>query len=274
MGTVRAAVACGVLYGTAISLVLRPEARAWTGSCITNYGMLALQWRDERLARKPPANEGSEQTGHGTDKLEASLDTGNVLRLEGAVWHVRFGEETESGDFPDRKDSVLHHLARLLAEPNRRFDALEFFPPPAGAAPLPHHGRDESSDSQAMAAYEKKLRRLADEIKEANDAHDAEEAARLQAEFNELAEHVGGETTATRLGHKKRCGPLSPEEKADQAIRMALKRFKENLRKKGLPKLADHLEKYLDNGSGAWWYAPPPETSHWFVKGPEPHSEE
>jgi hypothetical protein len=45
-------------------------------------------------------------------------ETGNFLRLEGEVWRIHY-EDSEAA-FPDRKDSALRHLARLLDEPNRR----------------------------------------------------------------------------------------------------------------------------------------------------------
>jgi hypothetical protein len=201
----------------------------------------------------------------------------NSLCLVGAVWHVRYEEDGKVAHFADRQDSVLRHLARLLAEPNRRFSALDFRPPPpdwlppvVGAARLAPVGQDASSDAKALRDYERELRRLAQEIKEADDAHDAETAARLRAEFDKLKEHLDRETVARRLGHKKQCGSLGPEEKADQALRMGLRRLTESLRKKGLPKLADHLDKYLDNTGGEWWYAPPPGTSHWHVPQSDP----
>jgi hypothetical protein len=62
MGTVRAAVACGVLYGTAISAVLNPHARPWTGAFITNYGILALQKRGKIIGETPSAPGSGGQT--------------------------------------------------------------------------------------------------------------------------------------------------------------------------------------------------------------------
>jgi hypothetical protein len=73
-------------------------------------------------------------------------------------------------------------------------------------------------------------------------------------------------------GFKKKCGTLSPREKADQALRVGLKRLKKSFREKGLPKLAAHLDKYLDNAAGEWLYAPPPDTSSWHVTLPDPSS--
>jgi hypothetical protein len=210
----------------------------------------------------------------GTDErsLQSGEDGGNDFRLTGAVWHIRFEEGGENGDFPDRQDSILRHLARLLAEPNHRFPALEFFPQPPGAAPLPHLGRDANSDSRALLECEGRMRRLVQEIKDASDARDTETVNKLRNEFERLAEHVNAEKAARKHGHKRMCGTLSPAEKADQALRVGLERLKKRFQQKGLPKLADHLHKYLCNTACVWWYAPPPGTSPWHVTRPDPSS--
>jgi hypothetical protein len=198
--------------------------------------------------------------------------TGNFLKLSGDVWEVRFGEEV--GNFQDRTDSALRRLVRLLAEPNRRFAALDLYPPPSSdARTLPHYGRDVSSDNQALAEYEGELRRLMQEIKEAEDAHDSDTANQLREAFERLTAHVDGEKAARKIGHRKRCGTLSPEEKADQALRVGLDRLKARFQNKGLPKLAAHLDKYLDNRSGEWWYTLPPGTSPWHITRPDSRPE-
>jgi hypothetical protein len=193
--------------------------------------------------------------------------TGNFLLWEKRVWRVR--HEEDEATFPDQEGSVLRHLARLLAEPNRRFRALDFYPLPVGAAPLPHLGRDESSDDQALEEYRDSLKRLAQEIKEADDAHDAETAAKSREKFENLRAHLDAEMNARKRGHKKRCGTPSPEEKADQALRVGLKRLRERFQKEGLPKLAEHLDKYINNRNGEWWYAPPPDTAPWHIARPD-----
>jgi hypothetical protein len=193
-------------------------------------------------------------------------DKGNILRLVGDVWHIRY-EECEAS-LLDRADSVLRHLARLLAEPHRRFQALEFYPPPAGTAPLPHLGRDEASDDPAMKDYEAKMVRMIQEIKEADDAHDTETAEKLRTEFQNLGEHIGREKNARKRGHKNRCGTPSSIEKASQALRMGLTRLYDRFRKRGLEKLADHLEIHIHSDSGEWFYAPPG-TFPWHVTRPE-----
>jgi hypothetical protein len=206
------------------------------------------------------------------DELDGKRPTGktrsdNLLERTGQVWRVCYKDQDEAGDFPDRKNSAFRHLARLLAEPHQRFGALEFYPPPPGATPPPHYGRDATSDDQAIEDYEKEMRRLSDEIKEAVDAHDTETASRLRARFDTLKQHLDGEMGARNRRHKKRCGALSPKEKADQTLRMGLKNLKARLRKEGLPKLAAHLDKYIDNGGCEWRYAPPPGTLPWRITG-------
>jgi hypothetical protein len=222
----------------------------------------------ESVEQTPAAPEA--ESGELPSQTPPPPETGNVLQLKGEVWHVRYeGHEGEDSDFPDRQDSVFRHLARLLAEPNRRFPALEFYPPPPGAAPLPHTGRDDASDSEAMRAYDKDMRKLAYEIKEAKDANDHEAAARLKQKFDDLAEHVGREKAARKRGHKRKCGTPSPDEKADQALRVGLERLKDRFRDKGMPNLANHLDKYLTNSNGYWSYEPPPGTSPWHVAYPQ-----
>ena len=51
-------------------------------------------------------------------------------------------------------------------------------------------------------------------------------------------------------------------------MRVGLDRLRKKFSEKGMPKLAEHLDKYLDNASGEWWYAPPPDTSRWHVTHP------
>jgi hypothetical protein len=217
----------------------------------------------------PPAGDSTATAPGGVSSQATAV---NLFQLNGTVLHVHYEESGEEGVFPDRSDSVLRHLARLLAEPNRRFHALDFYPPPPGEAPLPHYGRDTSSDERAAKEYEERLRQLAREIKEADDAHDTETAGRLREEFERLAAHHKREKAARKCGHEKRCGTPSPEEKADQALRVGLERAKNRFRESKLPKLADHLDKYLDNGGCEWWYAPPPETSPWHVIIPDQRS--
>jgi hypothetical protein len=230
------------------------------------------------------------------DKTRPSPESGNVIRLSGQVWHIRYEDQSgavEIADFPDRADSVLRDLARLLDEPNRRIEVAEFYPPPAdktrdeavrdsarkGNLPprskirLPFFGRDDTSDDQAMEDYRMELQRLAREIKEARDSYDIETADNLKADFDALSKHVEEEEAARRRGHKKKCGTSSPVEAGIQRLRVGLSQLMKRFRKKGLPLLADHLDKYIENKGGQWWYAPPPDTS-WHVSRPEPPSEE
>ncbi len=217
------------------------------------------------------------QTGkaEGTGRLQGTSTkmeptTGNVLQLVGEVWHVRFEEDGKPGSFKDQKGSVFRHLARLLAEPNRRFHAMDFFPPPPGVAQLPHQGRDDSSDDMAMKQYERKLKELLQELKDAEDAHDIETIDKLRKEYLDLAEHVQKEKSARKRRHKKKVGTLPPDGKADQNLRVKLSLLQKRLLKTGLPKLATHLEKHIDNSELEWWYAPPPGTSPWSVSCPNP----
>jgi hypothetical protein len=53
---------------------------------------------------------------------------------------------------------------------------------------------------------------------------------------------------------------------------VALERLKRRFREKRLPKLADHLDKYIRHEAGKSWYEPPPDTSGWDVTCPEPPS--
>jgi hypothetical protein len=190
----------------------------------------------------------------------------NSLQLVGEVWQVRY--EAETACFKDRTDSVLRHLARVLAEPGRRFAGEEFYPPPPGGSALPRFGRDALTDNQAAGEYRAEMERLTQEIREANDAHDAEEAARLRREFDELAEFLPRERGFGASGRVRACGTPSPVEQAGHALGVGLERLKARFRKKGLPGLADHLDEYLSNTGGRWFYAPPPGTPPWHVSLP------
>jgi hypothetical protein len=225
-----------------------------------------LEVRPDRQAAEPssPAPQGDEvPPALGT--AGSRLGAVNLFQLDGEVWRIQYEEDDKPGTFTDRPDSALRHCARLLAAPRTKFVVEDFYPPPPGAGPLPSYGRDADSDDQAMREYEKDLRRLETEIREAKDAHDYETAERLGEEFKALADRVKSEKDARKLGHKKLCGTKSPREKADHTLDVALRRLKDRFREKGLPKLADHLDGYIRHEGGKWWYERPPETSPWEV---------
>ncbi len=245
------------------TLVMKGEAK-WV------WDMLALRALVEACATQvnkaddqPPANEGGMPPAGPTSHPAVV----NSIELSGDVWQVRYEDGRESRTFKDQKNSVFHHLVRLLAAPNRHFKVTEFFrPADANYDPILHQGRDESSDKIARAECEKEMERIANEIKEAKNANDVGRAERLQSEFYAIAEHLDSENAARKRGRKNRCGTKSPLERADQNLRMMLRNLYERLRTKGLPKLADHLEKYIDNSECEWRYAPPQGTSPWHTK--------
>jgi hypothetical protein len=201
----------------------------------------------------------------------------NGIGLVGEIWHIQYVQsgEVEDGEFGDRSGSPLRRLARLLAEPDRRFGAMDFNPPPpdqlppiAGSATLPNYGRDDRSDDQTIRAAEKEMREVLEELKEAKEDHDTEEAARLQKKLDSLTEHHQGEKATRKRYHKKKCGPLSPAERADQAVRVGFRSLQKRLHEGNMPKLSGHLHKHLHNSGGKWWYSPPPGTSPWHVTLP------
>jgi hypothetical protein len=224
----------------------------------------------------PPAADTAPQASPVVTRDDpADRNSGNTLSLSGDVWEIQYreGDNREVGHFKDRRDSALRRLARVLAEPNRRFRATDFYPPPPGRASIPYLGRDTTSDAAAIRNERAAAERLAQDIKEADDAHDTETAARLRKDFAALTEHLRGESAARKRGHKKRCGNPSPQEKAQQALYVALERAKGSFRTKGMPKLAAHLDAYLNCSGGQWYYAPPPGTLPWQVHGPGPSPE-
>jgi hypothetical protein len=193
------------------------------------------------------------------------------LRLEGQIWTIGYMGET--GLFSNRQDSILRHLGKLLAAPYRRFSATAFYPPPPGAPVLPYMGQDVTSDKQKLKECKKEMQRLVQEIKEADDAHDTEEADRLRKDFGALAKELGGEKAARKRGGRKLCGTPAEAEKAGQALRMGMERLKKRFRTNGLPKLAAHLDKHIYNQDGEWWYGPPHDASLWHVTCPDPPPE-
>jgi hypothetical protein len=194
----------------------------------------------------------------------------NSMTLAGKVWTIMHGAEL--GRYQDRKDSFLRHLARLLAEPNRKLAPQDFFPPPPGAAPLPPMGHDEAVGPEGLTDLESRMTYLANEIKDASAAQDTESAARLRDELDRLTPRAIAYEKARRGGHKISCGTLAPDEKADQNLTVNLNELITRLRNSGMPKLADHLTSSIIHKSQTWMYAPPTDTPPWCISHPEQHA--
>jgi len=139
--------------------------------------------------------------------------TGEVgeLHRTGAVWSVRWrGERATVTDAKGIRD-----LAILVARPRTPVHVLDLVGPGGRAA-----GGDTGPllDQQARAAYEARLRELADELAEAEQFADAGRVERLRTEQDFLAQELAA---ALGLGGRARAGG-DPVERARKAVSMRI----------------------------------------------------
>jgi len=157
-----------------------------------------------------------------------------ALRRRGEVWEVRWDGEP----FSIRDVKGMHHLARLLAEPDREFAALDLVGAAGlgggtgpGVSELAQDGLHEDAgahavlDEEAKRAYRARLQELDEEIEEATAFNDHERAASAQEEreaiVHELAVAVGlrgRDRSFTSSGERARVN-------ATRAIRSAIERI-------------------------------------------------
>jgi hypothetical protein len=187
-------------------------------------------------APAPPAGLGEERDGE------------NSIRLEGEIWHLRYGEE--SGRYPASDNQSIGWLVKLLAKPGHRFTVAELRGDPEGKLHADSAMRGERlTDAEGLKRIRDRLQDI-DEI--SNDTGGLtqsleEERARLLQELKEGKEGKQAQTALRKDHHN---------------IATQFRNLREKL-VKGMPQLAAHLKSSLNLDFPHFCYNPPPGTPAW-----------
>jgi hypothetical protein len=175
-----------------------------------------------------------------------------TFRREGQHWRVSFAGAVASLD----STVGVCHIARLLAEPGRRFRCDELLALEAGESrPLPVGSAVAATDARSLREYKRRLKDLADEVDAARGAGDGEQVAILHQEMERLEAHLGA---VLRKGGRPRHF-VDTFERARQAVSAAIRRTMKVL-KSAHPLLWRHLYKHLKTGSICEYSPDPPVT--------------
>ncbi|TWF75567.1 AAA ATPase-like protein [Pseudonocardia hierapolitana] len=178
---------------------------------------------------------------------------GNVLRLEGGVWTVRFAGRT--AHVKDAKG--MRDLRVLVARPCAEVAAVDLLNPDGDPAVSARRrfGADPMLDEQARDAYRNRLRALDGEIRDALDRGADRRAASLDREraalLDELRRSAGLGGRARRLG--------DDTERARQAVTARIRDTIRRLRSVH-PELAEHLAASVATGTYCRYRPQPPVT--------------
>lgn len=184
------------------------------------------QYIEEQLSGLAPAPETA------PDKPPVGF---SFYQQPGELWELCYqGKAVSLTDVKGFRD-----IQRLLSAPEQEIHCLELM----GAAFETDTG-EAILDDAAKKDYQKKIRELQADIREAEDMHDLERAARLSQEYEKLVAHL---TAALGLGGKLR-KTGSAVEKARSAVTW---RIRSAIRKieKHHPALARHLDQSIKTGT-------------------------
>jgi tetratricopeptide (TPR) repeat protein len=132
----------------------------------------------------------------------------NELRRDGDVWHLAFGGETAIV----KHSKGVADLAVLLAAPGREIHVSELEQVPRELL----GGRGgEALDRRAISAYKERLGELAEELDDAEAAHDLARAEKLRVEYDALVDQLSG---SLGLGGRARGAGPDPVERLRKAV--------------------------------------------------------
>ncbi|MFI6144258.1 transcriptional regulator [Streptomyces sp. NPDC051109] len=212
----------------------------------------------ERIARAPAA-DAPRADAAGPDAPGREAAGPDTFVLEGEYWKIVF----DGRRLTVRDSKGMHHLARLLAAPDREFHVLDLAAAdtadPVAAAALARAGdAGPLLDDRAKQMYRRRLAEIEDDMEEARADDDIarREQAELERGFliDELARAVG-------LGGRDRhAGAASERARAavTQAVRKAIGRLRE-----ASPALGDHLDRTIRTGTYCVYVPDPRASSRW-----------
>jgi hypothetical protein len=219
------------------------------------------RWADKLQEAVPtPEQEGTDVPESPVGATRSQKDSPPYqFRIDGEVWQVRFGDE--SGRIVDRVG--MARLCTLLLQPNpaEAITALKLCGADAPGIEERHSSHQKVLDALALREFRDKLAELNTDIEEANNSGNLAKAEDLARDREAILLELRKDWMGRRKG--KELGPKEAKAKAAEAVSSSLKTIYATLRKKGLPKAADHLEKTIKIESYAFAYRPGPKSPAW-----------
>jgi hypothetical protein len=176
-----------------------------------------------------------------------------VLRLDGEIWEIRFGDEC--GRFQNRRGLEIIH--QLLGRPNptRPLTAIELSGRPATGG-TEEHTVVEAIDAETKRDLQHRLNELPQEIERARRRGDQARALKLEEEAHVLRNYLAKSTGLWAMGRP--IGAKAPAESARVAVKQNIDRAIEKLKSASRPmaKLAEHLEANLMTEGNSYGYRP------------------
>lgn len=159
----------------------------------------------------------------------------SIFMQKEEIWHLSF-----LGQSIILKDAKgFHDISKLLNNPKKEFHCMEMM-----NSNMNENATEVVIDHKAKIEYEKKIKRLLNQIEDAKEFNNIEHVEKLQDEYNTLVDHLAA---SLGLGRKPRKMGSSVE-KARSAvtwrIRNAIKKIDS-----AHPKLALHLSKSIHTGT-------------------------
>ncbi len=167
----------------------------------------------------------------------AVAGTDNHLRRDGDVWHMTYlGRSTIV-----KHSKGLADLAVLLDRAGSEVHVREL---EGVAGPMLDGRGDDALDPRAIAAYKDRLRELAEELDDAESAHDLGRAERARVEQDALLDQLSG---ALGLGDRRRAAGPDPVDRLRKAVSA---RIRDAIRRIGEvhPELGHHLQHAVRTG--------------------------
>jgi hypothetical protein len=210
----------------------------------------------EPTAEVPPADHSTEAASVETDPAQR-VETLFRFERDLAVWHIRFDDE--AGSISDNDFTGLKYIARLLAHPHQAVAADLLYPLQQVKAET--HSPERAFDAEGRSAVEREAVRLKGEIEEARSRGALARVDELTESLQQLADSHAKDKTQKGKARRLRQTPL---EQAAERVRKAIRAVRAELRKRGMTKLADHLER-IKKETTSYAYRPEKPEPSWHV---------
>jgi hypothetical protein len=214
--------------------------------------------------RRRQLHEELDATAKTTEKLTAAIEAfkaapnaqRNTMRLDGASWVIKFGQE--QGTFPAADYAALQTVAKLVTRPHQPQELKDLVDPDVRKGlELPEGNQDVFQSDEAI----KKLKeRYQNALRDKERASTDTEKAECEQELTEIAAQV---KRHTRPGGKLRKFGKTNTDRAWDALTKGLQRLWPRLSKAEMPQLAKHLERCIHLDRPHIIYHPSADTPSW-----------